>query len=93
MFVSRVKADGMARPSRFTGPWRCWARLGDAVRNGWAAKKDWGGRSRTSNLLVNSQALRQLSYTPMKNRPLGGSTGRAVAIKAKMRLHAHRPVP
>lgn len=36
------------------------------------AKKDWGGRIRTSNLLVNSQALRQLSYTPMKNRPLGG---------------------
>ncbi len=36
------------------------------------AKKNWGGRIRTSNLLVNSQALRQLSYTPIKNRPLGG---------------------
>ena len=28
----------------------------------------WGGRARTFNLLVNSQALCQLSYTPM--RPL-----------------------
>ena len=29
----------------------------------------WGGRARTFNLLVNSQALCQLSYTPSTARP------------------------
>ena len=35
---------------------------------------DWGGWIRTSDFLINSQALCQLSYTPKKARaPLGGA--------------------
>ncbi len=88
----RFKGEGRGHGSavEIHGPWRCRPRLGDAVRNVWAAEKDWGGRIRTSNLLVNSQALRQLSYTPKKTARSVVQAGGATSTRVK--LHAYPPV-
>jgi hypothetical protein len=44
--------------------------IGAFWSSGWMGPDlNWGGRARTFNLLVNSQALCQLSYTPSPARP------------------------